>query len=90
MVFSSLQLLTNFFHVLDSNILPEFISSLTNFAPCEYICPQPIALWPTSLLPISLSLGIPTAVPWALINVWGKFASKLSKLGVFAFKNALP
>ena len=38
---------------------------LTSFAPCAKTRPAPKALWPTSLLPMSSSLGMPTAVPCA-------------------------
>lgn len=31
--------------------------------------PAPSALWPTSLLPMSSSVGRPTAEPWALTNL---------------------
>ena len=41
------------------------IARSTSFAPWSKMRPAPSALWPTSLLPMSSSLGMPTAVPCA-------------------------
>ena len=51
--------------------------------------PAPMALCPTSLLPISSSVGSPTAVPWAASCVDKSEASNASKVGVDACVTAL-
>jgi hypothetical protein len=44
-------------------IAPLAIAPFTSLAPWSKTRPAPSALWPTSLLPMSSSLGRPTAVP---------------------------
>ena len=51
---------------------------------------DPMALWPTSELPMSSSLGRPTALPWALSRVFGYFAKSSSSTGLRAREMALP
>ena len=54
-----------------ANIAPLVIASVTSAAPCVKMRPAPSALWPTSVLPMSASDGMPTAVPCALSSVLG-------------------
>ena len=58
-------------HACPSNSAPEAIASLTSAAPWLNTWPAPRALWPTSELPMSASLGMPTALPWASSVVCG-------------------
>lgn len=44
-------------------IAPSAMALATSAAPCAYTWPAPMALWPTSELPMSSSEGMPTAVP---------------------------
>ncbi|KFM24302.1 hypothetical protein F751_5144 [Auxenochlorella protothecoides] len=63
----------------------------THLAPWSTIWPAPSALWPTSLFPMSASLGRPTAVPCALIRRQrpGALARSSSIAGVSAAWMAL-
>ena len=65
-----IELETSLFQTSPCHKLPVSIEALTNFAPCSNTLPAPIALCPTSELPMSPSDGKPTAVPWAfkLVN----------------------
>ena len=76
------------FQVSPSYILPLSIDWETSFAPCAKTCPAPSALCPTSELPISSSLGRPTAVPCAFSFTIGYFAISMSSVGVFAAATA--
>ena len=46
-----------------AKLVSQSIESGKMFAPCAKTCPAPSALWPTSELPMSSSLGSPTAMP---------------------------
>ena len=72
------------FQVSPSNMAPLAIARSTSAAPCSYTRPQPSALWPTSLLPMSESLGRPTAVPWARRVVLAPGTQSESRVGVAA------
>ena len=77
------------FHTGDSNIAPLAMAAFTSLAPWAKIRPAPSALWPTSLLPMSSSLGRPTAGPCAASSVYNSPAYKRSSVGVFASVTAL-
>ena len=64
-----------------SKMAPDAMASLTSLAPCAKTRPAPRALWPTSELPMSSSLGRPTAVPWALSVVKSGSANSSSSTG---------
>ena len=81
-------LATASFQVAPSNIAPVAIAPLTSFAPCSNTRPAPSALWPTSLLPMSPSVGMPTALPWATSSALGVFAARWSRVGVRASQTA--
>jgi hypothetical protein len=72
------------------NSSPFSIASETSAAPCVYTWPEPMALCPTSELPMSASEGMPTAVPWALSTMFGYLAKSLSSVGLRAAAMALP
>jgi|GEM_PF-5193256 len=77
------------FQVAPSNSAPLSTASCTSLAPCENTCPEPMALWPTSELPMSPSLGMPTAEPCALSCVAGPCLS-WSRCGVAAAATMSP
>ena len=62
-------LATNSFQIAPSNMEPEPMALSTSAAPWSNTRPHPIALCPTSELPMSESSGSPTAVPCALTSV---------------------
>jgi hypothetical protein len=71
-------------------IAPSAIALATSAAPCAYTWPAPMALWPTSELPMSSSDGMPTAVPWARSTMLGYWANRRSSVGLRAASMALP
>ena len=86
----SFTLAISFFQVSPAKSFFDSTASSTSFAPCEKTRPQPMALCPTSLLPMSASEGIPTAVPCALRRVVGHSLSRRSSTGVWALSTASP
>ena len=79
-----------FFHAAPSNIFPEVMASETSLAPWAQTRPAPIALWPTSELPMSASDGRPTAVPWAFSSVYGMVFISLWRNGEGESSTASP
>jgi len=78
------------FHISVLNIEPDFMAPFTSLAPCSNTRPAPMALWPTSELPISSSDGSPTAVPCAFSFVNIQTLIRWSRRGVLAWKRASP
>ena len=74
----------------DFHMRPEEIDSPTNLLPWSKTRPAPMALWPTSELPISASLGRPTDVPCAVSRVQDPMDIILSKWGICARCTASP
>ena len=70
--------------------LPKAKAASTRLAPCSYTRPAPRALCPTSELPMSSSLGRPTAAPWARRVRWGDRAIRLLSVGIAAWNTASP
>mmetsp|Transcript_12195 Transcript_12195/g.36590 ORF Transcript_12195/g.36590 Transcript_12195/m.36590 type:complete len:233 (+) Transcript_12195:2170-2868(+) len=80
-----------YLHPSPSKISPDCTALSTSLAPWSMIWPAPSALCPTSLLPISSSVGSPTAVPCAFTvhHLSGAPSRSLSMVGVSAWLIAL-
>jgi hypothetical protein len=77
-------------HASPAQMAPSAMALATSAAPWAYTWPAPMALWPTSELPMSSSDGMPTAVPWARSVMCGHSANSASRVGLRAAAMALP
>mmetsp|Transcript_36585 Transcript_36585/g.92489 ORF Transcript_36585/g.92489 Transcript_36585/m.92489 type:complete len:216 (+) Transcript_36585:1210-1857(+) len=80
-----------YFQPSSLKIEPSSSAMSTSRAPCAISWPEPSALWPTSLLPMSSSVGRPTAVPCActVLQRSGAVSLSASVTGVSADAMAL-